>query len=171
MAAIPSLSVTGEHHPPQLEFIVQRHLTLVVCMSFGLVVAGPSHAADRIEPATGLPVFPQITDITKMEKLQHYCGKAVQLSDADVSSNTKVAAVVSWYATNLSGAKHYQVKVGGDSNRTQDTFFLPDGLREVTITGTPNSDAVFAISYGRFASALTPKEMAGFNTGKQACGS
>jgi hypothetical protein len=150
---------------------MQRHLTFVLGMSCGLVLAGVSHAADRLEPVTGLPVFPQVTDFDKMDKLQHYCATTVQLNDAIVSSSTKVPAVVSWYMANLSGAKHYQVKVGGDSNRTQDTFFLPDGLREVTITGTPGSDAVYAITYGRFGSALSAKEMAGFNTGKQTCGS
>lgn len=150
---------------------MQRHLMLVLGLSCGSVLFGMSHAADRAEPVTGLPVFPQVSDFDKMDKLQHYCGKTVQLDDAIVSSTTKVPAVVSWYAANLTGAKHYQVKVGGESNRSQDTFFLPDGLREVTITGTPGSDAVFAITYGRFAQALTAKEMAGFNTGKQACGS
>lgn len=140
-------------------------------MSCGLILSALSHAAGRLEPDTQLPLFPLVTAISKMEKPQHYCGKTVKLSDADMSSNSKVAAVVAWYSANLVDAKRYQVKVGGDSDRTQDTFFLPDGLREVTITGTPKSDAVYAISYGRFASALTSKEMAGFNTGIEACGS
>ena len=150
---------------------MQHRSAYVLGICCALAWSGAGHAAARLEPVTGMPVFPQVTDFDKMDKPQHYCGKAVQLDDALVASTTQVPTVVSWYAANLSGAKLYHVKVGGDSNRTQDTFFLPDGLREVTITGTPGSDAVYAITYGRFASALTDKEMAGFNSGKQACGS
>jgi hypothetical protein len=74
---------------------------------------------------------------------------------------------VTWYATNFHGAKHFH---SSDSGRSQDTFFTADGAAEVTITGTPGTDKVFAVSFGRINPVLKPGEMALFNTGRQVCG-
>ncbi len=81
--------------------------------------------------------------------------------------DAKVNAIVAWYRTHLSGATLVRSKPG---DRTQDTFFMPDRLRQVTITGTPHSDAAYSISFGRFAAPLTAKEAATFSTGSAQCG-
>lgn len=76
--------------------------------------------------------------------------------------DAKVNAIVAWYRTDFLGATLVRSTPG---DRMQDTFFMPERLRQVTITGTPNSDAAYSISFVRFAALLTAKEAATFSTG------
>ena len=63
-----------------------------------------------------------------------------------------VAADIAWYKAHLPG---YHMVHAFWSDRSQDTFFSPDGMKGVTITGTPKSDRVFSVTYLSLKTGLT----------------
>ena len=66
------------------------------------------------------------------------CGKPAQANQYSlIFSNDTVPADIAWYKAHLPG--YHMVHAFWD-NRSQDTFFSPDGTKGVNITGTPKSD-------------------------------
>ncbi len=141
---------------------IKRLLLIAIVGGAGWVFA--SSAASTNDPVTSLPVYPGMTDPDPLPKA-NVCRKAMQ-GDFYMVMGQKVDAVVYWYAKHLAGFRKYHATT---DHRSQDTFFNPDGTREVTVTGSPNSTEVFSISYGRFQPGLAEPERASFNTGKQIC--
>jgi hypothetical protein len=138
-----------------------RHFVLLGASLVALAWAQTSRAS-----ASDIPVAPGLSQPDAM-KPQSFCKSQIIMSSSDAIGPLKVQTLVSWYAANLRGSKHFHSSDGG---RSQDTFFTADGAGEVTITGTPGNDEVFAVSFGRINPALKPGEMALFNTGRQSCG-
>jgi hypothetical protein len=77
-----------------------------------------------------------------------------------------VAASIDWYKAHLPGFHLYHA-VWDD--RSQDTFWSPDGTKGVNITGTPKSDRVFSVMYLQMKSGLTDHERAVFSPSNPTC--
>ena len=69
-----------------------------------------------------------------------------------IFGNDTVAADIAWYKAHLPG--YHMVHAFWD-DRSQDTFFSPDGTKGVNITGTPKSEKVFSVMYLSLKTGLT----------------
>jgi hypothetical protein len=77
-----------------------------------------------------------------------------------------VAANIDWYKAHLPGFRLYHAMW---ADRSQDTFWSPDGTKGVNITGTPKSDQVFPVMYLQMKSGLTEHERAAFSPSNPTC--
>jgi hypothetical protein len=137
---------------------------MVVAILASLLLASSSEATSSDDPLTGLPVYPGISNPSTLPR-STFCGKGMQ-HDFYIVMGNKIDAVTSWYTRHLGGFHKYHAVTDG---RSQDTFFSPDGTREVTITGSKAGSEVYSISYGRFDFGLSSREMSSFNQAKSTC--
>jgi hypothetical protein len=125
--------------------------------------------ADPVDSVTNLPIHPAFAGEDPMPDTM-VCGKKAQKAFArtPAGKQIKTATVIAYYRAKLpASAKYTHTVVQGTS---QDIFVSADGSWEVTVTGTPKSDGVYAISFGRFTPPLTPNEGASFGRVKLVCG-
>ncbi len=120
---------------------ITRSLLLLTAVAvFTLVV--PAHGAGPAnDPVSGLPLAPGMTPSNEPLSIT-ICGKPAQANQN--FDNATVAADIAWYKAHLPGY-HMVHAFWGD--RSQDTFFSPDGTKGVSITGTPKSDKMFSVMY------------------------
>lgn len=126
------------------------------------------------DPLTGLPIVPSPDRL-------HLGNEPMVLPDTKMcKSNAKmnfyspngiqVHATVAWYAGQLPGFKKTHAWA---SQRSQDTFYKPDGTMIVSITGDPGPDGqdtdVHGIVYGKFDPPLAEKTIIGMNTQNIVC--
>ena len=139
-----------------------KSLLLLIAISV-LAVVAPAFAGAAKDPVSGLPLPPGMTP----ERSHNItiCGKQGQGNQYSLPGGT-VAANIAWYKTNLPGFHLFHATW---SNRSQDTFWSPDGTKGVNITGTPNSDRVFSVMYLQMKTGLTEHERASFSPINPTC--
>jgi hypothetical protein len=125
--------------------------------------------ADPVDTVTGIVIYPPLASEFVLPNTK-ICGKKMQkaFAKAPVGKHNKAATVIAYYRAKLPPSMRYSHSVV--QGTSQDTFMSTDGSSEVTVTGTPQSDEVYAISFGRFTPPLSPKEGAAYGSGKLACG-
>jgi len=77
-----------------------------------------------------------------------------------------VTAGIDWYKAHLPGFRLYHAMW---DDRSQDTFWSPDGTKGVNITGIPKSDRIFSVMYLQMKSGLTDHERAVFSPSNPTC--
>jgi len=126
------------------------------------------------DPLTGLPIPPsedrlKLGNEPTVIDPAHVC-KSTMKSDFYSLNGIKMNATSAWYASKLSGFKKTE---GWSRDRTQITFYKPDGTVVVSLTGNPapqGQDAdVHGIVYASFTPALSEKTIIGMNAGKVVC--
>jgi hypothetical protein len=154
---------------------MKRYALLVALPLLGLTLSAP--AANKTltnDPLTGLPIIPTPDRL-------HRGNEPTVLPDTKIcGSNAKmnfyspkgirVDATVAWYAAQLPGFKKTHAWA---SERSQDTFYKPDGTMIVSISGDPaakgqNTD-VYGLVYGKFEPGLSEKAIIGMNTQNVVC--
>jgi hypothetical protein len=134
-------------------------LIAISILAFGL----PAFAASANDPVSGLPLAPGLhpenspIDLTACRKQ----GQGNQYFPGGT-----VAANIDWYKAHLPGFKLYHAMW---DDRSQDTFWSPDGTKGVNITGTPGSDRTFSVMYLQMKTGLTDHERAVFSPSNPTC--
>ena len=137
-------------------------LLLTVIAAFTLVV--PAYGAGSAnDPVSGLPLAPGMTPSNEPMSIT-ICGKPAQANQN--FDNATVAADIAWYKAHLPG--YHMVHAFWD-DRSQDTFFSPDGTKGVSITGTPKSDQTFSVMYLTLKTGLTQHQWAAFSPTNPTC--
>lgn len=130
-----------------------------------LALALPAYAASpATDPVSGLPLAPGLHASNDSMQM-NICRKPAQFNQYLPGNNT-VAADIAWYKANLAG--YHMVHAFWD-NRSQDTFYSPDGTKGVNITGTPKSDRVFSVTYISLKNGLTEHEWTAFSPTNPSC--
>jgi hypothetical protein len=135
-------------------------LTASVVLVYTLPAFGAGPAKD---PVSGLPLAPGITASNDPLSIT-ICGKPAQANQ--VFGDATVADYIAWYKAHLPG--YHMVHAFWD-DRSQDTFFSPDGTKGVSITGTPKSDRVFSVMYLRLKTGLTEHQWTVFSPSDPSC--
>ena len=139
--------------------MVKSLLLVAIAALFSLAI--PANAAN--DPVSGLPlpsgVNPESDPINLVA-----CRKQGQGNQYFPKGT--VAATIDWYKAHLPGFRLYHATW---SNRSQDTFWSPDGTKGVNISGTPNSDRVFSAMYLQMKTGLTEHERASFSPTNPTC--
>ena len=140
-------------------------LLLLLTASAVLVFAVSAFAAGSAnDPVSGLPLPPGLTPSNEPLSIT-ICGKPAQANQYAFLKDT-VAAEIAWFKAHLPG--YHMVHAFWD-NRSQDTFFSPDGTKGVNITGTPKSDTVFSVMYLSLKTGLTEHQWAVFSPSNPTC--
>ena len=134
---------------------------LVLSFTMPAFAAGPAN-----DPVSGLPLAPGMTP--KNDPLSiTICGKPAQANQYSlIFGSDTVPTEIAWYKTHLPG--YHMVHAFWD-NRSQDTFFSPDGTKGVNITGTPKSDKAFSVMYLSLKSGLTDHQWMVFSPSNPTC--
>jgi hypothetical protein len=137
---------------------------LLAAIATTLVSTVPGYGANSAnDPVSGLPLFPGLhpqnepIDLTACRKQ----GQGNQYFPGGT-----VAANIDWYKAHLPGFQLYHAMW---DDRSQDTFWSPDGTKGVNITGTPKSDRAFSVMYLQMKSGLTDHERAAFSPSNPTC--
>lgn len=134
---------------------------LVLSFTMPAFAAGPAN-----DPVSGLPLAPGMTP--KNDPLSiTICGKPAQANQYSlIFGSDTVPTEIVWYKTHLPG--YHMVHAFWD-NRSQDTFFSPDGTKGVNITGTPKSDKAFSVMYLSLKGGLTDHQWMVFSPSNPTC--
>jgi hypothetical protein len=154
---------------------MKRYSLLLTLVLLGLTLSAP--AANKTltsDPLTGLPIIPTPDRL-------HLGNAPTVLPDTNIcKSNAKmnfystngiqVDATVAWYSAQLPGFKKTHAWV---SERSQDTFYKPDGTMIVSITGEPGAQGqntdVHGLVYAKFEPGIAEKTIIGMNTQNIVC--
>ena len=142
---------------------ITRSLLLLTAVAvFTLVV--PAHGAGPTnDPVSGLPLAPGMTPSNEPLSIT-ICGKPAQANQ--LFGNATVADDIAWFKAHLPG--YHMVHAFWD-DRSQDTFFSPDGTKGVNITGTPKSEKVFSLMYLSLKTGLTKHQWMVFSPSNPTC--
>jgi hypothetical protein len=139
---------------------------LLAAIAAALAFAIPAWGADSAkDPVSGLPLAPGMTPSDDSLSI-NICGKPAQANLYSLSGNDTVPAEIAWYKAHLPG--YHMVRAFWD-NRSQDTFFSPDGTKGVNVTGTPKSDEAFSVTYLSLKTGLTEHQWRVFSPSNPAC--
>ena len=139
---------------------------LLLTASVVLVFAVSAFAAGSAnDPVSGLPLAPGMTPSNDPLSIT-ICGKPAQANQYALICKDTVATEIAWYKAHLPG--YHMVHAFWD-NRSQDTFFSPDGTKGVNITGTPKSDKVFSVMYLSLKTGLTEHQWMVFSPSNPTC--
>ncbi len=143
-----------------------RSLLLLTAISV-LAVAAPAFAAGpATDPVSGLPLAPGMTPSDDALSIT-ICGKPAQANQYSPGFDRDTVPVeIAWYKAHLPG--YHMVHAFWD-NRSQDTFFSPDGTKGVNITGTPKSDKAFSVTYLSLKTGLTEHQWTVFSPSNLTC--
>ncbi|MGC2181884.1 MAG: hypothetical protein WA637_01230 [Terriglobales bacterium] len=134
---------------------------VVLSLTMPTLAAGPAN-----DPVSGLPLAPGMTPSDDPLSIS-ICGKPAQANQySPVFGSDTVPAEIAWYKAHLPG--YHMVHAFWD-NRSQDTFFSPDGTKGVNITGTPKSDKAFSVMYIVVKTPLTEHQWMAFSPSNPSC--
>jgi hypothetical protein len=145
---------------------------LVFCY---VVIAGSTTKTLTADPLTHLPLYPATdsrlhlgNDPIRLPE-SNICGSKMQ-ADFYTVYDSKVDATLVWYGAHLTGFKKTHNFV---ANRSQDTFYNPEGTFAVSVTGSSgkadeNTDT-YSVVYSRFQPALAEKAIIGLSQQKLVC--
>ncbi len=154
---------------------MKRYSLLLGFALLGLALSAPAgNKTLTTDPLTGLPIVPTPDRLHLGNEPNVLPDTKICKSNAKMDfyspNGIKVDATFAWYAAQLPGFKKTH---GQHSNRSQDTFYKPDGTMIVSITGEPGTEGqntdVHGIVYGKFEPALTEKTIIGMNTQNIVC--
>lgn len=127
------------------------------------------------DPLTGLPLYPAT------ESRLHLGNEPTVLPESTVCKSkmradfysiygSKVDVAVAWYSARLSGFKKTHAYA---ADRSQDTFYKPDGTLVVSVTGSPGKDGestdAYSVLYARFQPGLSERAVITLNQQKTVC--
>ncbi len=127
------------------------------------------------DPLTGLPLYPAT------DSRLHLGNEPTVLPESTVCKSkmqanfysiydSKVDVTVAWYSARLSGFKKTHAYA---ADRSQDTFYKPDGTLVVSITGSPGKDGentdAYSVVYARFQPGLSQRAVITLNQQKVVC--
>ena len=140
---------------------------LLAAIAAALVFTVPAFAAGSAnDPVSGLPLAPGMTPSNSPLSIT-ICGKPAQANQYSlIFGSDTVPADIAWYKAHLPG--YHMVHAFWD-NRSQDTFFSPDGTKGVNITGTPKSDKAFSVMYIVVKTPLTEHQWTVFSPSNPSC--
>jgi opacity protein-like surface antigen len=139
-----------------------KSFLLLIALSL-LALATPAYASSTTDPVSGLPLPPGLTPSNDALSIT-ICKTPAQANQYFVQDT--VAAEIAWFKAHLPG---YHMVHAFWSDRSQDTFFSPDGTKGVNITGTPKSDRVFSVMYIRLKTGITEHQWMVFSPSNPAC--
>jgi hypothetical protein len=126
----------------------------------------PAFAASINDPVSGLPLAPGMNPSNNPLSIT-ICGKPAQANQYSlIFGSDTVPAEIAWYKAHLPG---YHIVHAFWDNRSQDTFFSPDGTKGVNITGTPKSDKAFSVMYLSLKTGLTEHQWTVFSPSNPSC--
>jgi len=137
---------------------MKLHLAIAGCCAVAMMAANSS---DKI---TALPLHPGLT--FQQEVDSPVCGKKSRINIYDTPDPARMPEYIAWYKAQLRGF-HYVHQMWSD--RAQEMFYSPDGSTNVTITGVPRGDGVFAVSYISVSGGLTTHQMDAFGPSNPSC--
>ena len=144
---------------------VTKLLSLHIAISV-LALAVPAFAGSANDPVSSLPLAPGMTPSNEPMSIT-ICGKpAIANQYSLIFGNDTVPADLAWYKAHLPG---YHMVHSFWDNRSQDTFFSPDGTKGVNLTGTPKSDKVFSVMYLNLKTGLTEHQWTAFSPSNPSC--
>jgi len=83
---------------------------------------------------------------------------------------SKVDVTLAWYRARLSGFKRTDAYA---TDRSQDTFYKPDGTLVVSVTGSPGKDGentdAYSVVFARFQPGLSERAVITLNQQKVVC--
>jgi len=143
-----------------------------------LVIALTAYGSPKLltsDPLTGLPLYPAT------DSRLHLGNEPTVLPESTVCKSkmqadfysiydSKVDATVAWYSAHLSGFKKTHAYA---ANRSQDTFYKPDGTLVVSVTGSPGKDGAntdaYSVVYAHFQPGLSERALITLNQQKVVC--
>ena len=139
------------------------------------VIAGGNTKLLAADPLTNLPLYPATdsrlhlgNEPTRLPE-SNVCGSKMQ-SDFYSVYDSKVDATLAWYGAHLPGFKKTHTYA---ANRSQDTFYNPEGTVAVSVTGssskTDENTETYSVVYSRFQPALPEKVIIALNQQKAIC--
>jgi hypothetical protein len=149
-------------------------LAIALALCFVLVADGNAKLL-TVDPLTNLPLYPATdsrlhlgNEPTRLPELK-VCGSKMQ-ADFYTVYDSKVDATLAWYSSHLSGFKRTQAYAG---NRSQDTFYNPEGTLAVSVTGSSGkadeNTETYSVVYTRFQPALPEKTIISLNRQRLIC--
>jgi len=127
------------------------------------------------DPLTGLPLHPATDSRLHLGNQptvlpESTLCKSKMQADFYSIYDSKVDATVAWYSMRLSGFKKTHAYA---ADRSQDTFYKPDGTLVVSVTGSPGKDGenteAYSVVYARFQPGLSEGAVITLNQQKIAC--
>jgi hypothetical protein len=127
------------------------------------------------DPLTSLPLYPAT------DSRLHLGNEPTVLPESTVCKSkmradfysiydSKVNAAIAWYGTHLTGFKKTHAYA---ANRSQDTFYKPDGTVVVSVTGSPGKDGedtdAYSVVYARFQPGLSERAVITLNQQNVVC--
>ncbi len=158
------------------ELSMKPSMTLAIALVFCFVViAGGNTKLLTTDPLTNLPLYPATdsrlhlgNDPTRLPE-SNVCGSKMR-TDFYTIYDSKVDATLAWYGAHLPGFKKTHAYA---SNRSQDTFYNPEGTLAVSVTGSSGkadeNTETYSVVYTRFQPALVEKAIIGLNQQKVIC--
>ena len=142
----------------------RRQTGMLVFIAGALSASAMAMAAEPTDSFTGLPLHAALT--VRQEVSSPVCGKPAQMNLYDAPMDSSLTEYVAWYKQRLKGF-HYVHKVW--SQRSQEMFYSPDGSRGISVTGTPDGQRVFAVTYMKIAGNLTVHQQDEFSPSNAGC--
>jgi hypothetical protein len=149
-------------------------LMTVVALVLGLAIL--THAATLTrDPLTGLPLYPAT------DSRLHLGNEPTRLPESNVCQSkmqtdfysvfdSKVDVTVAWYTAHLKGFRRTHAYA---ANRSQDTFYKPDGTILVSVTGDPGKAGentnTYSVLYARLQPGISEKTIISLNQQKIVC--
>ena len=147
-------------------------ITLVFCC---VAIVGGNTKLLTVDPLTNLPLYPATdsrlhlgNEPTRLPET-NVCGSKMQADFYSVYES-RVDATLAWYGAHLSGFKKTHAYA---ANRSQDTFYNPEGTLAVSVTGssgkTDENTETYSVVYSRFQPALPEKAIISLNQQRVIC--
>ena len=143
---------------------VVRMAGTAVLLGLSALLGTAASGGDSNDKLTGLPLHPGLSFSQEVDS--PVCGKKAQINLYDTQADAKLAEYVAWYKAQLKGFT-YGHQMWAD--RAQEMFYSPDGTSGVTLTGMPNGEGVFAVSYEKMAPGLKPEQLVKFSPNNPTC--
>jgi hypothetical protein len=147
-------------------------------LTLGLTFTTAGRAGPKLltaDPLTGLPLYPAT------DSRLHLGNEPTRLPESSVCKSkmradfysvydSKVDVTLAWYDAHLPGFKKTHAYAAG---RSQDTFYKPDGMIIVSVTGSTgkegeNTDA-YSVTYARIQPRISEKSIISLNEQKLMC--
>jgi len=147
-------------------------ITLVFCL---VAIAGGNTKLLTADPLTNLPLYPATdsrlhlgNDPTRLPE-SNVCQSKMR-ADFYTIYDSKVEATLVWYGAHLRGFKKTHAYA---ANRSQDTFYNPEGTLAVSVTGSSGraeeNTETYSVVYARFQPGLPEKTIISLNQQKVIC--
>jgi len=151
-------------------------IILAITLGFCLVaLAGGNTKLLTADPLTNLPLHPATdsrlhlgNEPTRLPK-SNVCGSKMQ-TDFYTIYDSKVDTTLGWYGAHLPGFKKTHAYA---ADRSQDTFYNPEGTLAVSVTGSSGkadeNTETYSVVYSRFQPGLPEKAIISLNQQKVTC--